>query len=179
MEFVVTRFEEQGLAGLEVARTIGQAEAKAMRVPILSARVGRERERAQDPRAGLGVARIGGFEGRRRQPVRRAMPGGINAHRARLGERHIHAQPIAPEATEKVRDLRPRAIEKQPLAVGKNQEIGEPAAMRGEESSENSASRRGQRDIVRDQTLEKGNAIGAGEGDHAAVGKLGTFCHGR
>ncbi len=179
-ELVIAGLKEQGLFRLQVTRAIGDAEKEAMRVPGIGARVGRQRRRAQEAGSGPRMARIGGGEDSGGKRRRRPVPGGMDApFRARLGQRHRHAQPITPEAAEEIRDLRPRAIQQKPLAIGKNQEIGEPAAVRGEEGGEHRLSGRRQSDVVGDQALEKGDAIGAGEGDHAAFGKLGDLCHGR
>ena len=69
-------------------------------------------------------------------------------------------------------------VEQEAVAVGEDEEVGEPLALRRQQRGPDGAAGGGLGDVVGDEALEEGDPVLAGHLEHGAIGQLGDEGHG-
>ena len=88
--------------------------------------------------------------------------------RARIGDRHLGAQPVEREPPAQIVEPRRLAVEQQRLALRDDEKIVQVVALRRQQRGIERALRAGLGHVVGDQSLQEGDAIRARDLEHAA-----------
>ena len=92
-------------------------------------------------------------------------------------QRHLGPQAKARQALQQQRHLGTLAIQQQAVAVGQDEEIGQPLALRRQQGRPDRVPRHRLGDVVRHKPLQEGHAILPADLDHAPFGQRCQSCH--